>query len=70
MGAGAAVLLGGTGFGVSSRSARSSAANEPHTVAELEDLEDRAVGHGIAANVLFGVGAAGLAGGLIWMLVE
>lgn len=69
-GAGAAVLIAGTGFGISSRTARSAAADEPHTPAELADLEDRAVGHGIAANVMFGVGGAGLAAGLIWWLVE
>jgi hypothetical protein len=69
-GAGVAVLAVGIGFGVSSRSARSSAANEPHTTEELESLEDRAIGHGIAANVMFGVGGAGVLGGLIWWLVE
>lgn len=69
-GAGAAVLIAGTGFGISSRTARSSAAEEPHTPAELADLEDRAVGHGIAANVMFGVGGAGVVAGLIWLLVE
>jgi hypothetical protein len=70
VGAGAVALAVGAGFGFSSRGARSSAANEPHTPEELADLEDRAIGHGIAANVLFGVGAAGVAGGLIWWLLD
>lgn len=69
-GAGVAVLAVGIGFGASSRSARRSAATEPHTLEELQDLEDRAIGHGIAANVMFGVGGAGVLGGLIWWLVE
>jgi hypothetical protein len=69
-GAGAVVLAVGVGFGASSRGARNAAANEPHTPEEIADLEDRAIGHGIAANVMFGVGGAGLLGALIWWLVD
>ena len=69
-GAGVVVVAVGVGFGASSRGARSSAANEPHTMEELTDLEDRAIGHGIAANVMFGIGGAGVLGGLIWWLAD
>jgi hypothetical protein len=69
-GAGVVVVAVGVGFGASSRGARSSAANEPHTPEELADLEDRAIGHGIAANVMFGIGGAGVLGGLIWWLAD
>ncbi len=69
-GAGAAVLAVGIGFGVSSRSARRTAATQPHTEDELAALEDRAIAHGITANVMFGLGGAGLLGGLIWWIAE
>ena len=69
-GAGVVVLAVGVGFGASSRGARSAAANEPHTDEELADLEDRAIGHGIAANVMFGVGGAGVLGAVIWWLID
>ncbi len=69
-GVGLAMTGAGVGFGVSSRGARSSAANEPHTAEELENLEDRAIGHGLAANILWGTaGASVLAGGL-WLIFE
>lgn len=59
-GASAAALAVGVGFGLSSRGARTTAANEPATPRELADLESRAQTHGVVANVSFG--AAVLAG--------
>jgi hypothetical protein len=58
----------GIGFGVSSSDARDHAASEPHTNQELADLDDRAFGHGLAANILFGVAVAGVATGVVWLL--
>ncbi|MEQ9496848.1 MAG: hypothetical protein RIT81_08315 [Deltaproteobacteria bacterium] len=61
-GVGVAAAVVGVGFGLSSRGARSAAANAPKSGRELADLESRAQSHGVIANVSFGAAAvAGIA---------
>lgn len=70
IGAGGLAAAAGVGFGLSARSARSSARDEPHTDREFEELEDRAFGHGLAANVLFGAAVIGAGTGVVLLLLE
>lgn len=69
---GSGIVAGATGiaFGISSRAARGSAEREPHTEDERAQLEDRVYAHGLAANILFGTAAVGVAIGAAWLLVE
>lgn len=64
-----AALVTAAGFGASSLDARGSIANEPHTSAELLELDDRMRGHATVAGVLVGAaGALALAGA--WIALE
>lgn len=64
IGAGAVALAVGIGFGLDSRAARNSAATQPHSPAEIDDLRSRAIGHGIVADVMFGLSVVGVGTGL------
>jgi hypothetical protein len=70
IGTGVAALAVGTGLGLSARAARDSAASMPHTSAEIEDLRSRAVGHGLAADILFGVSALAIGLGIALLLFD
>lgn len=64
-GAGVVALAVGTGFGFSSRGARDQALERPHSDEQNAALEDRAVGHGWAANILFGTGLVAIGTGVV-----
>jgi hypothetical protein len=70
IGTGVVVGAVGIGFGVSSRNARSEAISGPHTDAENAALEDRAIGHGIAANVMFVGAAIAIGAGVVLELLD
>lgn len=70
VGAGAAAGLGGIGFGLSSRAARNDSQSPTIDDPTFDTLADRAVSHGTAANILFGVGAAAIGVGLTLFVLE
>jgi hypothetical protein len=70
LGGGALALAIGSGFGLSSRGARNEALRRPHSDAENMDLEDRAIGHGLAADVMFGVALVGIGAGVVLLLTN
>ncbi len=69
-GAGVAALAVGVGFGLSSRGARATAANEPASPRELDDLESRAQTHGVIANVAFGSAFVAGVAAVAWVVFE
>jgi hypothetical protein len=71
IGAGAAAFAVGSVFGLSSRGARADAL-EPieRDETEFRDLEDRAQGHGLAANILFGAAVVGVGTGVVLLVIE
>jgi hypothetical protein len=69
-GAGAVALSVGTGFGLSSRDARDDARSRPHSDMENDALSDRAIGHGLAANVMFGTAVIAVGAGVLLLVLE
>jgi hypothetical protein len=70
VGAGVVALAVGTGFGISSRGARSEALERPHSAEMNAALEDRAVGHGWAANILLGSGLVAIGTGVVLFVID
>lgn len=70
IGAGVVCLAVGTGFGLSSRGARDEALAGPHDDSENRALEDRAIGHGLAADIMFGLSALGIGGGVVLLALD
>lgn len=69
-GVGAAALVTGIAFGVSSQGARSDAASMPTTPEQLDGLERRAIDHGIVANVAFSAALVAGVTGLVLHALE
>lgn len=70
IGVGAAAGVAGVFLGSSSESARSEVRSSFHFPAELDALEGRARSSAIAADVLFGVAAVGVAAGIVLLATD
>lgn len=67
-GVGVAALIAGIALGASSASDAALAKDKMHTVSEAQALAASANGKGIGANLLFGVGGAAVAGGVVMFI--
>ena len=69
---GASAVAAGVGavFGVQNVQTRDDIATKPHTGDEVESLQDQAFGQGLAANLLIGTAAVGLATSVVWAYAD
>ncbi len=67
-GAGLAALAAGIALGVLSKQDGTASMDRSHTLSQAKDLANAANGKAVAANVLFGVGGAAVAGGVVMFI--
>ena len=70
LGASAVAAGAGAVFGAQNTKTRDDIASTPHTDDEVESLQDQAFGQGLAANVLLGTAAVGLATSVVWAFAD